>query len=188
MGECYLTPKGMAEVLLEKAGIDSLMEQRLDNIGYFRQPASKGHHLAEYGGLMRHSINVTQRLVTLTLTLGVSWPRKESPYLVGMLHDLVKCHCYKFKEEVDSKPQWEYTQPVYPGHGACSVAIASEIGIKLVKEEIVAITYHMGMYGVGREYTDKEFDNALRLHGPQVLATIYADWWAARVDEKEGAE
>ena len=38
----------------------------------------------------------------------------------------------------------------------------------------------------GREhFTDKEFDNALRWHGSQVLATCMADWYAARVDEEE---
>ena len=188
MGECHLTVKGIAEVLLERAGIDTATEESLDRYGYFNQPASIGYHLAGYGGLVRHSINVTQRLVKLTDALGVKWPRSESPYLVGMLHDLVKCRCYRLKEEVDGKPKWEYIQPVYPGHGACSVAIAAELGIQLVRDEIVAITFHMGMYGVGREYTDKEFDNALRWHGPQVLATIYADWWAARVDEEEGAK
>ena len=188
MGECHLTPKGMAEILLERAGIDSFIEMKLYEIGYFGQPASMGHHLAGYGGLMKHSINVTQRLVKLTDTLGVKWPRSESPYLVGMLHDLVKCRCYKVKGEVDGKPEWEYIQPVYPGHGACSAAIAAELGIQLVRDEIVAITYHMGLYGVGREYTDNEFDNALRWHGQQVIATCTADWYAARVDEEEGAE
>jgi len=189
MGECFLTVKGMAEVLLERAGIDSFMEMRLEEIGYFGQPASMGYHLAGYGGLMEHSVNVTQRLVTLTDALGVKWPRSESPYLVGMLHDLVKCRCYKFKEDVDGKPKWEYIQPVYPGHGACSAAIAAELGIQLVRDEIVAITFHMGRYGVDRgEYTDSELDNAIHWHGQQVIATHTADWYAARVDEEEGAK
>jgi len=184
MGECHLTPRGMAAVLLELAGINTTTEERLDRYGYFKQPASMKHHLAGYGGLVRHSINVTQRLVKLTDVLGVKWPRDTSPYLVGMLHDLVKCRCYRLKGEVDGKPEWEYIQPVYPAHGACSAAIAAELGIELLREEIVAITYHMGMYGVGREYTDKEFDNALRWHGQQVIATCCADWYAARVDEE----
>ena len=63
MGECYLTVRGMAECLLEKAGIDTDAEERLAQIGYFKQPASKGHHLSGYGGLAKHSVNVTERLV-----------------------------------------------------------------------------------------------------------------------------
>ena len=186
MGECHLTVRGMAECYLEHGGLNTDVEELLGLIGYFDAPASKGHHLAKIGGLVKHCVNVTRRLVELTETLGVKWSRKESPYLVGMLHDLVKCRCYRAVKGAtqDADPKWEYVQPVYPGHGACSVMIATEGGIVLCPDEIAAITYHMGMYGVGREYTDKEFDNALRLHGPQVLATIYADWWAARVDEE----
>ena len=170
------------------AGLDAYQLERPNKLGFFGQPASKGHHLSGYGGLAQHSANVTNRLIELTDLFGVKWPRSISPYLVGMLHDLVKCRCYKLREEIDGKPQWEYIQPVYPGHGACSVSIANELGINLVRDEIVAITYHMGVYGVGKEYTEKEFDNALKWHGPQVLATCMADWWAARVDEEEGAE
>lgn len=175
-----------ATMYLAIANVEELQIMRLRELGFFGQPASKGHHLAGYGGLAQHSVNVTRRLVELTKSLGVKWPREQSPYLVGMLHDLVKCRCYKLMGESAGRPVWDYIQPVYPGHGACSVAIAAEIGINLMRDEIVAITYHMGMYGVGREYTDKEFDNALRWHGQQVIATCCADWWAARVDETEG--
>lgn len=177
---------GMTDALmyLQICNLTADQIDMLNVIGFFGQPASKGHHLSDYGGLAQHSANVTRRLVELTKALQVRWPREESPYLVGMLHDLVKCRCYRLKGEVDGKPEWEYIQPVYPGHGACSAAIATELGIELSRDEIVAITYHMGMYGVGREYTDKEFDNALRWHGQQVIATCTADWYAARVDEE----
>ena len=85
----------------------------------------------------------------------------------------------------DAEPKWEYMQPVYPGHGACSVAIAAELGIVLRQDEIVAITYHMGIFDIGKGYTDKEFNAAVEAYAPQILATHCADWWAARVDERE---
>lgn len=172
--------------LFGKAGMTCEQIDRLCIIGYFGQPASKGHHLAERGGLAEHCINVTNRLVQLTNTLHVRWPRKESPYLVGLLHDLVKCRCYRAEPgtEKDVRPKWDYIQPIYPGHGACSAAIAAEIGIKLARDEIVAITFHMGVYGVGKEYTAEEFNAALQWHGAQVIATCCADWYAARVDEE----
>lgn len=159
----------------------------LAGIGYFMQPASKGHHLARKGGLMRHSVNVTRWLVALTDALGVCWPRKESPYLVGMLHDLVKCKCYRPVPctEYCESPSWEYVQPEYPGHGACSVAIAAELGIHLMREEIAAITFHMGPWGVGKEYSDQELKAAMRAFAPQIIATHTADWYAAEVDESE---
>lgn len=170
--------------LLKKAGLTRNQVKSLDLMNYFDNPASKGHHLRFLGGLARHSINVTKRLVGLSKTLGVKWPRKESPYLVGMLHDLVKCKCYRLKDFDTNGPIWEYVQPIYPGHGACSVALAAELGIQLKTEEMAAITYHMGVYGVGKEYTDKEFDSALNSQGSFILATVSADWYAARVDEE----
>lgn len=169
---------------LRKAGLNEEQIGNLEAMGYFRQPASKGHHLSGYGGLALHSANVTRRLVQLTNCLCVRWPRPDSPYVVGMLHDLVKLQCYRLKGETEGWPEWEYVQPVYPGHGACSAAIAAQMLIALYEEEIVAITYHMGVYGVGKEYTDKEFDNALRCYGQQVIATCCADWYATRVDEE----
>ena len=163
-------------------------------IGYFDAPASKGHHLAEKGGLVKHSVNVTRELLKLTETMGVSWPREESPYLVGLLHDLVKCRCYRVVADAeqdgngdDSKratTRFEYVQPEYPGHGIASVMIAAELGIELRPEEIAAITYHMGMFGVGKEYTDREFNAALAKYPQQIIATHCADWWAARVTEE----
>lgn len=164
---------------IEKTGITAGVWDRLVKPGYLSAPASKGHHLASEGGLVTHSVNVTKRLLDLTEKLGVRWPRPESPYIVGMYHDLVKCVCYA--KDGDG---YKYVQPPYPGHGACSVAIATELGIKLVAAEIIAITYHMGMFGVGREYTDKEFNAALDRYAPLVISTHTADWWAARCDEE----
>lgn len=175
-----------AETYLAIAGIDVPIIRALEGIGFFSQPASKGHHLACEGGLAQHSANVTQRLVELTSALKVKWLRDTAPYVVGMLHDLVKCRCYRLKARgTTERPEWEYVQPEYPGHGSCSVMIATGLGICLLPDEIAAITYHMGTFGIGKEYADKEFDAAMRLYAPQIIATHTSDWWAARVDEEE---
>ena len=162
---------------------NGMYELSLGGIGYFDAPASKGHHLAERGGLMKHSVHVTRRLVALTSSFKVPWPRRASPYLVGMLHDLVKCRCYRAVE--GAGPAWEYVQPEYHGHGACSVAIAAELGIQLMREEIAAITFHMGPWGVGKEYSEQELRAAMIAFAPQIIATHTADWYAAEVDERE---
>lgn len=169
------------------AGLDKMQIDSLVGIRYFTQPASKGHHLAVPGGLAIHCVNVTRRLVQLTDTLGVEWSRKESPYLVGMLHDLVKCRCYRAVAiEGCRELKWEYIQPAYPGHGVCSIAIAAELGIRLFPDEIAAIVYHMGVFNVGKEYTDKEFYAAMDRFAPQIIATHSADWYASSVDETKG--
>lgn len=160
--------------------------ERLVRIGYLDAPASKGHHLVERGGLAKHSKNVTRRLVQLTESLDVKWPREESPYLVGLFHDLVKCECYRSVAENENvvRPKWEYAQPAYPGHGAASALIACDLGIELTRVERIAIAYHMGAFGVGKEYSMEEFNAALLECPQQIVATCCADWWAARVDEE----
>lgn len=164
-----------AIAFLDKAGIYNFMVHNLRTMGYFSQPASIKHHLACQQGLVVHSNNVTKNLLKISEAMYISWPRPESPYLVGMLHDLVKCHCYQRTGD-----GYEYCQPNYPGHGIASVMIASELGISLLHEEIMAITYHMGMFNIGKEYTKEEFDAALKSKDSRfILATHYADWAAS---------
>ena len=185
--------EGLAQSFLEyvaPGGSLFWLNRALSNIGYFRAPASSGHHLAEIGGLVAHSVNVTRRLVDLTAAWHVDWPRVESPYIVGMLHDLVKCRCYRPvpKKEPGEVQTFEYVQPEFHGHGACSVAIAVSLGIQLRREEVAAIMFHMGPWGVGKEYTEEEFRAAMDAFPSSIVATHTADWYAAAVDEREVAK
>lgn len=152
----------------------------LKRMGYFTAPASKGHHMAVKGGLVQHSINVTKRLVRLSDAIGSTWSRDESPYLVGMLHDLVKCQCYKLNPDGQT---YSYVQPKWPGHGVASVMIATvELGIQLNPDEAAAIIHHMGAFGLTGRALD-EFDSALDAFPGPIIATHTADWSAARLDE-----
>ena len=57
-------------------------------------PASAGHHGNADGGLYDHSKMVTLELLDLTEKLGLKWGRPESPYIVGMFHDVCKADSY----------------------------------------------------------------------------------------------
>ena len=167
-------------------GVDEIGE--LGFWGYFYAPASKSRHLAVPGGLMRHSINVTNRLVDLTKTLNLKWPRKESPYLVGMLHDVVKVRSYivdKTATTDASAPKYIYAPSVYGGHGAASVMmVTSELQVSLYPEEALAIRWHMGAFGLAGDEL-KEYDWALKAFPALLIATHTADMLAANVDERE---
>ena len=176
-----------AEQLLKMAGLDSDTIAELEFWGYFRAPASKGHHLAVPGGLVQHSINVTTRLVALTKALRLEWPRPESPYLVGMLHDVVKVRSYIVDETATtdaSAPKYIYAPSVYGGHGAASVMmVTSELQVSLYPEEALAIRWHMGAFGLAGDEL-KEYDRALKAFPALLIATHTADWYACRVDEE----
>lgn len=165
---------------LSAANVTAGQYDRLLELGYFDAPASKGHHLAVPGGLARHSVNVTSRLVALSRAMGVVWSRAESPYLVGILHDLVKCQCYRLNADGQT---YSYVHPKWPGHGVASVMIATvELGIQINPDEAAAIIHHMGAFGLTGRALD-EFDAALDAFPGPIIATHTADWSAARLDE-----
>ena len=161
---------------------------KLRALGFFDAPASKSHHLAVKGGLAQHSVNVTTWLLKLTESLGVEWPRPESPYIVGMLHDLVKCKCYEFRKEKNLNSWNEdtviaYKQSGYPGHGSASALIAvAELGLVLLPAEVAAIVCHMGAFCLSGDSL-KEFDAMLDLYPREIIATHTADMLASRADE-----
>ena len=158
-------------------------KSKLERIGYFDAPASASHHLAERGGLLKHSVNVTRWLQKLTPSIGVDWPRLESLYIVGMLHDVVKAMCYKFKMAGAEELIVRIPHP-YSGHGAASVAIISaELGVSLYPAEASAIMHHMGAFNLlGLDLED--YDHALGIYTKEIIATHTADMLAARYDEE----
>lgn len=170
------------EILFNFAKLPSGAMDKLKAIGYYDAPASKGHHLAVKGGLVQHSLNVTNRLVELSDVMAIGWSREESPWIVGMLHDLVKCQCYRLNDDGQT---YSYVQPKWPGHGVASVMIATvELGIQLYPDEAAAIIHHMGAFGLTGRAMD-EFNAALEVFPEQIIATHTADWTAARLDESE---
>lgn len=156
--------------------------QQLEAIGFFDAPASGSHHLAEHGGLALHARNVTRWLLKLSDAMEVHWPRPESPYIVGLLHDAVKCKCYGFQNCAAEEKIIRVPHP-YTGHGTASVAVITcELGLKLYPAEASAIIHHMGAFNLtGNDL--KDFDKALEIFPKEIIATHTADMLAARSDE-----
>lgn len=148
--------------------------EALKEIGYFDAPASKGHHLAVAGGLVEHSMLVTNILRDTRAVPEVS------AYRIGMYHDLVKCLCYRPVGE----GKYEYTQPPYPGHGVASAMIAADIGIRLEPFERAAIVWHMGVFGLD-ERQMAEYKSALRKWPAPIIFTHAADHLASILEEAE---
>ena len=69
--------------------------ERLKSDGFFTAPASTKYHGAYEGGLFEHSLNVTNSLVELTKQNSLTWGRPESPYIIGMFHDICKQDQYR---------------------------------------------------------------------------------------------
>lgn len=156
----------------------------LQEFGYFEAPASSKYHLAELGGLYIHSCNVTKALLYITEKLGLKWGREESPYIVGMLHDLCKCDAYAYTKESGYAVNKDgLFNPKL--HGVKSVILAQRVlsntELKtLTEEEILCITYHMGAYTEKDDWHN--FDIAMKKY-PNVYFTHVADMIATKFME-----
>lgn len=162
---------------LARAGVTDEQLVGLKKIGYFSAPASCRHHLAESGGLVAHSINVTRNLINLKVFPDPAG--NPSTYRVGMLHDLVKCFNYA-ADGVDGK--YRFTSAPYPGHGMASFMIAHELGIELTPVEAACIVWHMGAFGLDEDAL-KQYSAAVRLYPNQIILTHAADHLASVHEE-----
>lgn len=160
-----------------KSGVPHFMYSvDLEIIGFFDAPASTRFHGNYDGGLFDHSLEVTKSLVELTEKLGLTWERPESPYIVGMYHDLCKCDLYKWDIETG---RYVYNDDgIIPGHGEKSVIIAQKY-IYLTDEEIACIRWHMGAYEKDPKMWDY-YGRAIEKY-PNVLYTHTADMIASRI-------
>lgn len=148
---------------------------------FFVAPASTKYHGAYAGGLFDHSMNVANVLCYLTgAEMAEPWMRPESPFLVGIFHDLTKIGKYAVNDTGDGFKWSPATdRPIYGGHGAESVIRVQQL-IQLTVEESLCIRFHMGAY----EKDDWEaFDRAIKQY-PNVLWTHTADMIASKMLEK----
>ena len=144
--------------------------------GYFRAPASTMYHGCHEGGLWEHSVATTKHLLDITENMHLAWSRPESPYIVGLFHDLCKADNY-----CGTKDIWEYNKStLFKGHGVKSVLMLSSL-IKLTEEEVACIVYHMGAFSENKEDW-RDYTRAVSKY-PNVLWTHTADMLAAHVDK-----
>lgn len=163
-----------ARAYLINAGLSKSYIAALEKIGYFTAPASMRHHLNEPGGLAAHSINVTDN----ALKLG-AFRERMSAFRFGMLHDLVKCYCYR---KAKTGSGYSFVNPPYPGHGICSALLAAELGIHLTDEERTAIVWHMGAFGLDEDEL-KEYHTALQRFPRALILSHAADHLASALED-----
>lgn len=147
--------------------------------GFFVAPASTKYHGNYPGGLYEHSRQVYTRLKDLTRKNDLKWKRPQSPFIIGMFHDLCKCDQYKRVDVfVGDAPKYEYNDhTLLKGHGSKSAMLLSRF-INLTEEEMLCVMYHMGAY----EKDDwAQYDMAIR-KCENVLWAHQADMLASKTD------
>ena len=168
------------------------LANKLEKMNFFVAPASINHHGNHDGGLYEHCSEVTFQLLYLTKRLDLTWNRPESPYIVGMLHDLCKCDDYvklpveiKWGDRVTctynspTEKHWEYNKnSLLPGHGEKSVIMAQNIYGYLTEEEIMCIRWHMGAFD---DKANWQYYSGAVAKYPNVLFTHTADMIASQI-------
>ncbi|MBR3454761.1 MAG: HD family phosphohydrolase [Bacteroidaceae bacterium] len=183
----------------EREGIDNLIED-LEELGFFEAPASAGHHLNVAGGLVEHSLNTYKAALVVWEGLKKLEPsldnvvKKDSIIITSLLHDLCKADIYyrTVKKRKTSLGTWEdaegyrTTYKNFPmGHGEKSLVLALCSGLELSDDEMLAIRWHMGAWGINQNSIEevKNYDAARMLY-PLVTIIQTADGLAAAILER----
>lgn len=173
---------------IHREGIDELMNW-LVTTDFFDAPASSKFHMAEAGGLCKHSLNVYKRLLELSIN---EWGNEnvnlETITIVALFHDICKCCFYKIemrnvKENGEwvQKPYYSIDDPLPYGHGEKSVYIINGY-MRLTREEAIAINWHMGGFDKRVQGGDLSFSSAYYKF-PLATLTHIADLMATYLDE-----
>lgn len=170
--------------------ISNEFKRWLTDNGFFTAPASTKYHGAYEGGLFDHSYEVTQVLLDMTQRLNLQWKRPESPYIIGMFHDLCKIDNYitvtdepgeimMGTDDVKGREiHFEYNPNcILTGHADKSIMLLSQF-VNLTEEELLCIRFHMGAYE-GQDQWDN-YDKAIRKY-ETVLFTHTADMYTSKV-------
>lgn len=181
-----------------REGIEYVIED-LEKDGFFEAPASSGHHLNIQGGLCQHSLNVCKAglmiwegLKTLDPS-GVNNAKRESVIIATLLHDVCKTDIYKrtVKKRKNKLGQWEDSEGYrvsykdFPmGHGEKSVIMLLCSGLELHDDEMLAIRWHMGAWGINmNSYEDQRNYDTARQKYPLCSIIQSADSLAAAIME-----
>ena len=177
---------------IKREGADKLFEY-LENSDFFTAPSSARFHSAYEGGLVIHSINVYNRLLSLIKAdYGETYETvfsNETIAIVSLLHDLCKIDYYEVSYRNSKNEFGEWVKvPFYSindkmpyGHGEKSVYIVNGF-IRLSREEAMAINWHMGGFDLrvkGGSYSMGEAYNKY----PLCVYLQVADMMASYLDE-----
>ena len=183
----------------KRDGIEDVITD-LEELGFFTAPASAGHHLNVEGGLVLHSITTCKAALAIWEGMKPLEPslatevKRDSIIIASLLHDVCKSDIYKrsVKKRKNALGQWEDCEGYkvsykdFPmGHGEKSVILLLCSGLDLSDDEMLAIRWHMGAWGINmNSYEDERCYDTARALYPLVSIIQTADGLAAAILER----
>ena len=172
---------------IHRPGAEKLLAW-LEGTDFFTAPASTRFHAAYEGGLLDHSLNVYN--VLISKHFNPETDDLESYTIVSLLHDLCKIHFYQPGTRNVKNPdtgRWETVSTYviderFPiGHGEKTNFIIQNY-MKLKPEEAIAIRWHMGEFDNAVKGGDKSLNKAWEKY-PLGFMLHMADMMASHLDE-----
>lgn len=183
----------------KRDGIEDVITD-IEELGFFTAPASAGHHLNVEGGLVLHSINTCKAALAIWEGMKPLEPslatevKRDSIIIASLLHDVCKSDIYKrsVKKRKNALGQWEDCEGYkvsykdFPmGHGEKLVILLLCSGLDLSDDEMLAIRWHMGAWGINmNSYEDERCYDTARALYPLVSIIQTADGLAAAILER----
>ena len=197
---------------VQKDGMDKLMNYIRKNSDFYKAPASTRFHLACEGGLLQHSLNVYDCLISKKKNPVWKNILKDIPddslILISLLHDLCKANFYTEgtknqktydSEKVASAESWQVksdAQGKYIWETVKTYQVDDQLPlghgeksvmlvqcyIRLTMQEVMAIRWHMGFSEAKENWNT--LGNAMEKY-PIILAIHEADLEATKILEVE---
>ncbi len=174
-----------SNVIKRKQDFDTFIGMLENETSWLTSPASTRFHLNKEGGLLEHSVGVTETLLKLRETIAPQLS-EESCVIVGLLHDVGKIGMPGKPRYFKNDNEWEVKnrdmtykvnpKEVYMNLAARSLYLIAKY-IPLSDSEAQAILYHDGQYiEANKEVAHREMPLTLLVH--------FADCWTAHVYEE----
>lgn len=189
--------KSLVKQNCNREGIDDLLQWLEQETDFFIAPASARYHGSYEGGLLQHSLNVYDCLMSeAKQTFGEDFANYisiESITIVSLFHDLCKIDTYvkDFRNIKDSNTgMWETVECYLYNDNCLSLGHASKSiyyiqnYIKLFQHEAQAIYWHMGAFDLSQYSTTKGLGSA---YTNNILAFLLhiADEKATYIEEND---
>ncbi|WP_217958123.1 hydrolase [Acutalibacter muris] len=166
--------KAIYTTQIERAGAPELLAW-LESTDFFTAPASTKYHGARPGGLVDHSLNVYDELISRVPSAGTA----ESRAVCALLHDICKADYY----EPLNGGGYQVKDRFPFGHGEKSVLLISRF-MPLTDEEALAIRWHMGAYDEAARGGSRTLSAAMAA-SPLVYELHAADMRATQREQRE---
>jgi len=172
------------KVVRRKKEFNAFINMLEKETSWLTSPASTRFHLNKEGGLLEHSVGVSETLLKFREALAPQIS-EEACIIVGLLHDVGKIGMPGKPRYIKNDNEWEIRKrnmtykinpkEVYVGLAARSLYLITKY-IPLSSSEAQAILYHDGQYiDSNREVAHRETPLTLLVH--------WADCWTAHIHE-----